>query len=63
MNIDFSGQYLLGRMVLQGEGPFLYRKTHQVDVVKECFPVAAEAEGQQTHDADEVLGWLRGQGR
>jgi arabinofuranan 3-O-arabinosyltransferase len=62
VNIDFSGQYLLGRMVLQSEGPFLYRKTHQAEILKESFPVSAEAKGQETHDADEVMGWLIGYG-
>jgi arabinofuranan 3-O-arabinosyltransferase len=42
VNIDFSGQYLLGRMIVKGEGPHLYRKEAQKPVLKEVFPESRE---------------------
>src|SRR6516165_5347911 len=38
VNIDFSGQYLLGRMILKGEGRYLYRRSHQKPILQDAYP-------------------------
>ena len=47
--IDFAGQWLMGRMMVRGEGHYLYRREHLADALQDGYP---------REDADAVLGWL-----
>jgi arabinofuranan 3-O-arabinosyltransferase len=47
--IDFSGQWLMGRMLVRGEGSFLYDKAHLYQALREAY---------QPDDAATIDGWL-----
>jgi arabinofuranan 3-O-arabinosyltransferase len=41
--IDFGGQWVMGRMIVAGHGRELYHRQRQWEVVREGFPIADEA--------------------
>ena len=47
--IDFAGQYLMGRMLVRGDGPHLYDRRSQQQALLGAYPA---------DDADRVLSWL-----
>ena len=47
--IDFAGQWLMGRMLVRGEGPFLYNKKHLRQALDDAY---------QPDDAATIDGWL-----
>jgi arabinofuranan 3-O-arabinosyltransferase len=47
--IDFAGQWLMGRMLARGEGPFLYDKAHLYQALLDAY---------QPDDAATINGWL-----
>src|ERR1019366_915778 len=47
--IDFSGQWLMGRMLARGEGRFLYNKAHLREALHDAY---------QPHDAEMIDSWL-----
>jgi len=47
--IDFSGQWLMGRMLARGEGRFLYNKAHLGQAIQDAY---------QPHDAEMIDSWL-----
>jgi arabinofuranan 3-O-arabinosyltransferase len=47
--IDFSGQWIMGRMLVRGEGPFLYDKAHLYQALQDAY---------QPDDAATINGWL-----
>ncbi|MBV9123604.1 MAG: DUF2029 domain-containing protein [Planctomycetes bacterium] len=60
--IDFGGQYLMGRMLVRGQGQNLYRRSAQREVLKEAYPLYEEtppdlrtAEEKGKHDADNLM--------
>jgi arabinofuranan 3-O-arabinosyltransferase len=59
-NIDFGGQWLMGRMVVAGRGPHLYHRNHLREVATAGFPREAEAPDQPVHDADALMDWTMG---
>jgi arabinofuranan 3-O-arabinosyltransferase len=67
-NIDFGGQWLMGRMLAKGLGQHLYHRNYQREVLREAYPLADEVppelrktEERDQHDAERMLGWLMGQ--
>jgi hypothetical protein len=48
--VDFSGQWIMGRMLVAGRGRDLYHKDAQDELIAAAFPPA---------DAGSVAGWLR----
>jgi hypothetical protein len=63
VNIDFSGQYLLGRMIIKGEGRYLYHRQHQRPVLQEVYPPENEdhSDPEKTkHDWEEIEDWMIG---
>jgi hypothetical protein len=63
--IDFGGQWLLGRMLVQGLGPHLYRQADQREILRAAYPQdeetpyedqADDEKGQ--HEADSLIGWM-----
>jgi hypothetical protein len=53
--IDFGGQWLMGRMLLEGHGRELYHLDVQRQVLRAALPVEREAPGQKEHDAASLL--------
>jgi arabinofuranan 3-O-arabinosyltransferase len=65
--IDFGGQWLMGRMLVQGLGRHLYHRNYLREVVREAYPRADEippdersAAEKDEHDAENMMGWLMG---
>jgi arabinofuranan 3-O-arabinosyltransferase len=58
--IDFGGQYLMGRMIVEGHGRHLYDRTYQRQVLQKCYPSEDEDPGQDKSDAENLMSWLMG---
>src|SRR5258708_1308851 len=66
--IDFGGQWLMGRMLVQGLGRHLYHRNYLREVVREAFPREDEIPREEYapdefegHEADQMMQWLMGQ--
>ena len=69
--IDFGGQWLMGRMLVSGRGHELYHRRAQWDELRRAYPVAREAPGQsawarppraasERHDAENLMHLFMG---
>jgi hypothetical protein len=58
--IDFGGQWLMGRMLVEGEGRHLYHRHRQKVVLEQNYPRADEAPKQQISDAADLLRCFMG---
>src|SRR5438874_5408282 len=58
MLIDFAGNWLSARMLVEGHGRELYDRAIQREVVTAAFPRSDEAPQAAEHDADNLLGWM-----
>ncbi len=70
--IDFGGQWLMGRMLVTGNGRALYHRQRQWSVLRDGFRDEAESQVQRNgpvfgrpsdtvaHDADNLMGWFMG---
>jgi arabinofuranan 3-O-arabinosyltransferase len=58
--IDFGGQWLMGRMIVQGEGRHLYLRNYQRPIVQHYFPSGVESPKQQSSDAQALMDCLLG---
>lgn len=58
--IDFGGQWLLGRMLVEGHGRRLYDRAWQREVLKAHYPRSDEDPRATTSDADNLMGWVMG---
>src|SRR6516225_8821869 len=45
--IDFGGQYLLGRMLICGQGQHVYQRPFQRTILEEAYPRQNESPGQE----------------
>jgi hypothetical protein len=59
--VDFGGQYLMGRMLKEGLGRHLYHRADQRRVLKEAYPREFEASDQEKSDTENLMGWIMGQ--
>jgi hypothetical protein len=57
-NVDFSSQWLMGRMIVEGEGRRLYDRPSIRAVLERAYPRADEDPGQKMSDVDQVMVWL-----
>src|SRR5262249_1522751 len=60
VSIDFGGQYLMGRMLLEGHGRHLYDRTYQRTVLIEIYPVEDQVPEAPKSDAENLLYWMMG---
>jgi hypothetical protein len=60
VNVDFAGQWLLGRMVVEGYGRHLYDRNFQRTVAQDAYPVAGQDPAAGESDAEALLGYLIG---
>jgi hypothetical protein len=58
--IDFGGQYLMGRMLLQGHGRHLYNRNYQRQMLQEVYLKEFEDPHQETSDVERLMGWFMG---
>jgi hypothetical protein len=55
--IDFGGQWLLGRMIVEGRGRHLYDREHHQVVLQAGYPEADEKPNAPKHDYEALLDW------
>ena len=55
LNIDFASQWLMGRMILEGEGRRLYDRRAIRPVLERAYPPADEDPAQEMSDVDQVM--------
>jgi hypothetical protein len=60
VSLDFSGHWLMGRLLIRGEGRFLYERSHQRAVLREAFPIADQDPNQEQDDAETIMGAMMG---
>lgn len=56
--IDFGGQWLMGRMIVEGQGRHLYLRNYLRPVAQQAFSTARDS--TQKSDADLLMEWLTG---
>ena len=59
--IDFGGQYLMGRMLVEGYGRHLYHRDFQHVVLRGVYPRGDEDPAQEHSDADNLMTWTMGE--
>jgi hypothetical protein len=60
--IDFGGQYLLGRMLICGQGQHVYQRPFQRTILEEAYPRQNESPGQEISDGEALMSWFMGSG-
>jgi hypothetical protein len=58
--IDFAGQWLMGRMLLEGHARHLYDRAAQRGVLRPVFPAADESPTQTESDVEDLMASLMG---
>jgi hypothetical protein len=58
--IDFGGQWLMGRLLVEGQGRHLYDRDVQRSVLRRAYPRADEDPGAEDSDADKLMSWMMG---
>ncbi len=56
--IDFGGQWLVGRMIVEGQGRHLYLRNYLRPVAQQAFPTKRYS--TQKSDAESLMEWLAG---
>lgn len=59
--MDFGGQYLMGRMLVRGQGGHLYDRSVQREVLQQAYPPDNENPWQETSDAEKLMRWFLGE--
>jgi arabinofuranan 3-O-arabinosyltransferase len=60
VSLDFSGQWVMGRMVVRGEGRHLYHRDRIRAALEEQYPRHDEAPGQKISDVEHILSAMMG---
>lgn len=63
VSIDFGGQWIMGRMLNNGSGMFLYQRAHQRQALRDSYPVEDQEPGRdpkEPSDAEAMLTWFIG---
>ncbi len=58
--IDFGGQWLMGRMAVEGRARHLYDRNVQREVLRAHFPRANQPPDKEKSDAESLMGWVMG---
>jgi arabinofuranan 3-O-arabinosyltransferase len=58
--IDFGGQWMIGRMIVEGQGRRLYNRNAIRPVIEANYPVGGEKPKADHTDAENLLIWLAG---
>src|SRR5262245_28807316 len=59
-SIDFGGQYLMGRMLLEGHGRHLYDRNTLRTLLIEIYPLEDQVPDAPKSDAENMLYWMMG---
>jgi hypothetical protein len=60
LTIDFGGQWLMGRMVVEGHGRQLYNRVVQREVLREAYPRDDEKPDEKEPDYAKLMSWTMG---
>jgi len=60
-SIDFGGQWIMGRMIVEGHGRQLYNRNYLRAVVERGYPAGVESPKADKNDAENLLSWLSGE--
>ena len=58
--IDFGGQWLMGRTIVEGQGRHLYLRNYLRIVARHAYPARTESPKETKSDADSLMEWLAG---
>jgi arabinofuranan 3-O-arabinosyltransferase len=58
--IDFGGQWLMGRMIVEGQGRHLYLRNYLRSVARRSYPAGVESPKENKSDAESLMEWLAG---
>lgn len=58
--MDFGGQWLMGRLLVEGEGRRLYDRDVQRPILRRAYPRGDEDPEQESSDAERLMGWMMG---
>jgi|SRR5579884_3186700 len=58
--IDFGGQWLVGRMIVEGQGRHLYLRNYLRAVAQHAYPAGVESPKETKSDAESLMSWLAG---
>src|SRR5262249_25269156 len=58
MQIDFGGQWVMARMLVEGHGRELYNRDYLRRVVTAAYPVEDQAPDAKASDADQLMAWM-----
>jgi hypothetical protein len=58
--IDFGGQWLMGRMIVEGQGRHLYLRNYLRPVAIRGYPSGVESPKAEKSDAELLMEWLAG---
>lgn len=61
VSLDFSGQWLMGRMLVSGQGRHLYERNHQRAVLAAAYPREDQNPEQETSDVEAIMTALMGE--
>jgi arabinofuranan 3-O-arabinosyltransferase len=59
--MDFGGQWVFGRMIVDGYATELYHRRHQRNVIEKSYPREEERLDAKKHDADQLCFWMMGE--
>jgi hypothetical protein len=60
VSLDFSGQWLMGRLLVTGQGRYLYDRNHQRAVLLAAYPREDENPNQDQSDVEGIMSALMG---
>jgi hypothetical protein len=58
--IDFGGQYLMGRLLVEGHGHDLYNRSRQRLILTAAYPVEDQEPDAKRSDAENLMFWMMG---
>src|SRR5262245_62062991 len=58
--IDFGGQYLMGRLLVEGHGRELYNRSYQRLVLTDIYPVGDQDQKAERSDVENLMYWMMG---
>jgi hypothetical protein len=59
-SIDFGGQWIMGRMIVEGQGRSLYHRNALRPVLEKAYPAGDGDPKAENSDADALMIWLAG---
>src|SRR5262245_23393703 len=60
-SIDFGGQWMMGRLLVQGHGQELYSRARHLGVARAAYSVDRGPPNNSPRDADRLVGYYPGQ--